>query len=50
MIDKKIQDLLKEYKSQPVGKGTIDCITAENIVPFLLEIEKLGYQINKFSW
>lgn len=45
-----IDKLLKSYKIQPVGYGTIDCITIENVIPFLYKAKSNKLEINKFTW
>lgn len=45
-----LNSLLEKYKVQPVGNGYIDCIIAENIEPFIGELENLHIAVTGVSW
>lgn len=46
-----IEDLLEKYKSQPVGTGCIDIITANNLVDDLIkELTNINVVINGVTW
>ncbi len=46
----KLDNLIQQYKVQPVGDGYLDCIITENITEFIDELTNLGIKVVNISW